>query len=491
MRRLVFVCTVFLFILASCLSPLGKVQIGVSNPGKEYTPTPEDDPANPATPNLTSQSANEFTLTPGEGYTGLETATVTPRPTLPPRDWPGPGTFGSPPRPATAVPPPIAPFVFADDVINILLLGSDRRTGRYFRTDIIIILSIHPSARAAALISIPRDLYVYIPGYTMSRVNTAYLYGDYLRYPGGGPAMLKDTILYNFGIRIDNYALIDMSGFQRMVDALGGVDIHVSCSYTDWRLKEPDLYPEDENNWELYTVPTGVVPANGEFALWYARSRRKSSDFDRSRRQHEVLRAIYTKIMSLDLIPRIPALYTELTSMVQTDLGVGDLIALAPMAFRIDPSRVRSRFVGRDQVRPWTTPYGGAVQIPRPGAIEALLSQALAFEEEDYLAPGYEVSVEVVNASSYTSWDTLAAERLIYAGFDAVVRDEGATPSSTTRLIDFGFGTDEDRQRLMSALNLSSSAVSLQPDFSSPYSYQLFVGNDYRPCFNPTRNQGN
>ena len=379
----------------------------------------------------------------------------------------------------------------ADDVINILLLGSDRRTGRYFRTDIIIILSIHPSARAAALISIPRDLYVYIPGYTMQRVNTAYLFGDYLSYPGGGPALLKDTILYNFGIQIDNYALIDMSGFQTMVDTLGGVDIHVACSYTDWRLKQPDLYPEDENNWALYTVSTGVVHANGEFALWYARSRKKSSDFDRSRRQQEVLRAIYRKILSLDLLPRIPELYTNLTSIVDTDLGVGDLIALAPMAFRIDPSRIRSRFVGRDQVRPWTTPTGGAVQLPRPGAIEALLQDVLAFEEEDFLSPGYEVSVEVINASTYADWDTLAAERLIYAGFNAIVSDDGATPSSTTRLIDFGFGTDEDRQRLAAALNLSSSAISIQPDFSSPYSYQLYVGNDYAPCFNPTLNQSN
>jgi len=120
-----------------------------------------------------------------------------------------------------------------------------------------------------------------------------------------------------------------------------------------------------------------------------------------------------------------------------------------------------------------------------------LLQDALAFEEEDYLAPGYEVSVEVINASSYSAWDTLAAERLIYAGFNAIVSDEGATPGSTTRLIDFGFGTDDDRQRLAAALNLSSSAISIQPDFSSPYSYQLFVGNDYAPCFNPTRNQGN
>jgi len=491
MRRFVLVSSLLLFILVGCLSPLGKAQIGVANPGKEFTQTALENASPVTTSGLGGYPTLDQTIAPDGTDESPATSTNTPRPSIPARNWPGPGTFGSPPRPATAVPPPISPFVLPDDAINIMLLGSDRRSGRYFRTDIIIILSIHPGARSAVLISIPRDLYVYIPGYTMQRVNTAWLFGDYLSYPGGGPALLKDTILYNFGIQIDNYALIDMSGFQQMIDSLGGVDIRVTCPYTDWRLKQPDLNANVEDNWALYTVSPGMLHANGEFALWYARSRKKSSDFDRSRRQHEVLRAIYRQIVNLNLIPRIPDLYTDLTRMVATDLGVGDLIALAPMAFRIDASRIRSRFIGRDQVRSWTTPTGGAVQLPRPGAIEALLQEALTFQEEDYLVPGYEVSVEVINASSHSDWDTLAAERLVYGGFDAIINDEGATPSSTTRLIDYGFGSDDDRQRLASMLNLSSSAISIQPDFSSQYSFQLFVGNDYAPCFNPTRNQGN
>jgi LCP family protein required for cell wall assembly len=341
------------------------------------------------------------------------------------------------------------------------------------------------------MISIPRDLYVYIPGYTMQRVNTAYLFGDYLSYPGGGIALLKDTILYNFGITIHHYALIEMQGFENLVDTLGGVDIHVACPYTDWRLKSPELYQYDENNWHLYTVSPGVVHANGEFALWYARSRKRSSDFDRSRRQQEVLRAIFRKILSLDLIPRIPALYSDLTSMVQTDLGVGDLISLAPLAFRIDLSRVRSRFIGTDQVRAWRTPTGGAVQLPRPGAIEALLQDALYFEDEDFLSQSYVASVEVINASSYADWATLAAERLIYAGFDVDVSSDSASPSASSQLIDYGLGTGDDLQRLLTIMNLTSSSTITQPDLNSAYTYRLFVGNDFSPCFNPTTHQGN
>ncbi len=491
MRRLVFVCTLILFLLVGCLPLSNKAQVGVTYPGKGPTETPTSLPLPFSTLDPDYQSSNDGTPAPDTFSPTPSGPTHTPRPTLPPRNWPEPGTFGSPPPPSTAVPAPITPFAFDDDVINILLLGSDRRTGRYFRTDIIIVLSIHPSARAAVMISIPRDLYVYIPGYTMQRVNTAYLFGDYLSYPGGGIALLKDTILYNFGITIDHYALIEMKGFEDLVDTLGGVDIHVACSYTDWRLKSPGLDQNNENNWHLYTVSPGIVHANGEFALWYARSRKRSSDFDRSRRQQEVLRAIFRKILSLDLIPRIPSLYSDLTSMVQTDLGVGDLISMAPLAFRIDLSRVRSRFIGTDQVRAWTTPTGGAVQLPKPGAIEALLQDALYFEAEDFLTQDYEVTVEVINASSYADWATLASERLMYAGFEVEISSEGATPSNSTRLIDYGLGTSEDLERLQMIMNLRSSSTTTQPDLTSPYTYSLYVGNDFSPCFNPTTHQGN
>jgi LCP family protein required for cell wall assembly len=122
------------------------------------------------------------------------------------------------------------------------------------RTDTIMIVTINPDGPTASMISLPRDLYVYIPGYTMNRINTALARGEEVDYADGGIGMLKQTILYNFGIPIHYYAQVDFQGFQDIVDAMGGVDLAVSCERSDWRLISPELDVEDPENWEVFTL---------------------------------------------------------------------------------------------------------------------------------------------------------------------------------------------------------------------------------------------
>ena len=129
------------------------------------------------------------------------------------------------------------------ETVNFLLIGSDVRSGTSFRTDTMVIAILRPNEGQVSLISIPRDLWVSIPEWQNQRINTAYQHGISVGYPGGGPGLLKDTILYNLGIRIDHTAMVDFSGFSQIVDTLGGVDVPVSCSYTDWRLIDPELRP--------------------------------------------------------------------------------------------------------------------------------------------------------------------------------------------------------------------------------------------------------
>jgi anionic cell wall polymer biosynthesis LytR-Cps2A-Psr (LCP) family protein len=88
----------------------------------------------------------------------------------------------------------------------------------------------------------------------MQKINTAYLHGKLERYPGGGPALLKDTIWYNLGIRIDHIAMVDFSGFRRIVNVFDGVDIPLACPYTDWHIINSKRSESDPNNWKLYTV---------------------------------------------------------------------------------------------------------------------------------------------------------------------------------------------------------------------------------------------
>ena len=405
--------------------------------------------------------------------------------------WPPPFTYGNPPTPPTPIPPPSAPLAIDPAIINIALLGSDRRpswTG--FNTDVIIILSVYPALGEVALLSIPRDLYVYLPGYSMQRINTAFSIGERVNYPGGGPALFADTVRYNFGIPIHHYAKVEMDGFSRIVDTIGGVDVNVTCSYRDWRLRGPALDPQVEQNWQLYTVPTGIRRMDGDLALWYARSRKLSSDFDRGRRQQEVLRALYREILSLELIPRIPQLYGDLKDAFTTDLSLSDLLSLAPLAARIDTADVRSRFIGRDEVTSWRIPGSGAqVLVPKPERIAALVADTFDFDALDDLVPELALTVEIVNFSAQPQWGALAAERLEYAGFATHVGSNSPSPGTRTHLIDYGLAQDGSAEAILQSFDLPASRLTRESDANSPFAFRLVVGDDYDPCFDPTRDQ--
>lgn len=448
-------------------------------------PAPKVESGAPRLPKPTAQS-----LAGAPPETPATEAKATPQP-LPDLGWPAPFTYGNPPAPPTPIPPPSAQLGFDREVVNILLLGSDRRPqSSSFRTDVLIIVSIHPEKDAVAMLSIPRDLYVYLPGYSMQRINTAFSIGETIGYPGGGPALLADTIRYNLGIPIHHFARVEMDGFSRIVDTLGGVEVNVTCSYRDWRLKEPYLNPNVPQNWRLYTVTSGVVHMDGDLTLWYARSRSLSSDFDRSRRQQEVLRAIYRQILSFNLIPQLPALYSELSETITTDIGLTDLLTLAPLSARIGSADIRSRFIGRDEVTSWRVPVSGAqVLVPNPASLQALVASAFDFEAPDELVPEAALTVEVINASDDTTWGALAAERLNYAGFEAFVGPAAPNPASSTQLFDFGLASAEDSLAILRSFGLGSARLISSPDPASPFVFRLVVGNDYDPCFDPTRGQ--
>src|SRR5574337_1057300 len=183
-----------------------------------------------------------ITETPTPGFT------PTPSPTARPGIDPTLGAATPDPlaTPSIPIPEPMPQLHLDKDIVNILLLGRDTARGsNSYRTDVIIVVSINKKTNSVTLLTIPRDLYVYIPGWTMNRINTASLHGDAIGYPGGGVALLEQTILYNLGIPIHGWARIDFDGFKEVVDLLGGVDIPVSCEMTDWRLKDPALDQQD------------------------------------------------------------------------------------------------------------------------------------------------------------------------------------------------------------------------------------------------------
>jgi LCP family protein required for cell wall assembly len=247
---------------------------------------------------------------------------------------------------------------------NILLIGTDQADLDYVgRTDTIMILALDLPSGRAALISLPRDIYLPIPGVGYSRINTAYAFGEG-RKPGGGIPLLESTIEKNFGIPIHNYVRIDFSGFKNIVDAVGGVDITVDCPLYD------DLF------WRFFGVGTleaGTYHMTGEQALYYARSRKTTSDFDRARRQQQVLLAIRKRALDADLIPRIPALWLALRDIIDTDLDIGQIIDLAKLGATIQSSHLHGLVLRPPLVNGYVTPQGAMVQLPDLPAIAQAL----------------------------------------------------------------------------------------------------------------------
>ena len=419
--------------------------------------------------------APPFTETP---LPGVPTVPSDPNALLP-TESSTPQSFYVPPY----APPPVS--VLTDNqTVTFALLGSDKRPGQtYFRTDTIVIAAVRPGAGQVTLISVPRDLYIYIPSVGMDRVNAAYEYGDMYHYPGGGAALLKDTLLYNLGIRIDHLAIVDFDGFSNIVDTLGGLDVPVYCSYTDWHLIDPSYDPENENNWALFTVGPGVVHMNGDLALWYARSRKKSSDFDRGRRSQEVLRALYTRAMQTDAISKIPQLYNDFSSSVITDLKLEGILKLSPLALHLNNADIRSYYIGRDDVTGWMTPGGASVLLPNGPAIQSMLQQALSPSRRtpDQAA----LTVEVRNGTANSGWDALAAQRLNYAGYNTRLATADRQDYANSLLYDLGSSPSLNLGTpLLTSLGLPSSAFVSAPT-QADVNYVLILGQDYQPCFDP------
>ena len=318
----------------------------------------------------------------------------------------------------------------------------------------------------------------------MQRVNTAYQSGEITGYLGGGPGLLKDTISYNLGIRIDHTAMVDFDGFRRIVDTLGGVELPIACSYTDWRLIDPSYDQYNENNWWLYTVGPGQIHMDGDLALWYARARSKSNDFDRGRRQQEVIRAIFGQALQTSTFGKIPQLYNDLSSTVITDLGLTDLVRMAPSALNFTNANIRGYYIRPPYVISWTTPGGAAVLLPNDAELSQMLIEATTLST--FAVDRKSVKVEVQNGVPFDTWDALAASRLNYAGYQTIISNASRRDYGTSVLLDFTPGQDPNqRQTILSTLNLFSANIISQPDEKSPVQYRVILGYDYEPCFQP------
>lgn len=240
--------------------------------------------------------------------------------------------------------------------VSVLVMGLDYRDWQAGegppRTDTMILLTIDPINRTAGMLSIPRDLWVNIPGHDYGRINTAYQIGEALKLPGGGPQLATDTVEQLLGVPVDYYAQIDFGAFVRFIDEIGGVRVEIQ-----------EKIKIDPMNAKTRVLKPGVYTLPGDLALAYVRARKtEGGDFDRGARQQEVILAIRDRILQFDMLPTLiskaPVLYNELSAGIHTNMSLDQAIRLAWLAFQIPRENIKSDGIGTEQVSFAMSPDG-------------------------------------------------------------------------------------------------------------------------------------
>jgi len=243
---------------------------------------------------------------------------------------------------------------------NVLLLGLDRRPGEgdVVRADAIMVITVDLGKPSLGLLSIPRDLYLPIPGQGENRINTAHVFGE-LERPGSGPERTAAAISQSFDIPIEGWVRLDFNGFVSIIDAVGGIEVDAPEAVIDY------AYPTEDYGTMTLEIPAGLQQMDGERALQYARTRHGSSDFDRAERQQLVAQALIRKLVQPSTWPRLPAIYAALYDAVETNLSFPQLARLGLAALRVGPDGVEQLVIDQELTTPLTTPGGAAVLAPR------------------------------------------------------------------------------------------------------------------------------
>ncbi len=455
-----------------------------SSASPEPSPSPSATAPTPTASVAPSTIRPSPTTTPDPKLLDIRTpdlpAKLSPTPVLliDPAPFPGMGPGGFVPSTTLPIPTPVSPVPVASDAINIVVLGSDQRPDwSEWHTDVVQVVSVHRSEGSVSVISIPRDLYVYIPSLWMTRINFADFYGEKYGYEGGGPALVRDALLYNLGIRVDHYVRTDFDGLIEIVDTVGGLDIPVHC-----RLSDHWPYPDENGQYPILTLEPGMHHMDGETALWYARSRKTTSVFSREQRQQQVLQALWYRMREAGMLKQIPELWVRGRDIVKTDLALPDLIDLAQVALELDERNVRFYNIGAEEVTPWTTPYGGGVYLPQWDKIRPTVAEAMAPIPKARVTRAYK-PVEVWNGTQKADWDLLAADRLYRAGFPAALGEPDRRDYAETQLIFFGETTKGTGvSYLQQTFGLSAAQVLQRPGDESEFDFRLIIGADYQPC---------
>ncbi|MDX2160722.1 MAG: LCP family protein [bacterium] len=258
--------------------------------------------------------------------------------------------------------------------LTVLVMGLDRRPGESglaYRTDTMMLISLDPAANTLGILSIPRDLYIEVPGYSrLQRANTPMVLGE-LQAPGYGPTLAMQTLQYNLGMRIHEVVVVDFEAFITLIDALGGLEIDVPYPIADYD------YPSMDYGYDPFIIQAGRQTLDGAAALKFARTRHNDSDFERARRQQLVLFALRDQILNRDMLPSLivqsPTLLAAISDDVYTSLTLDQIIPLALSLRDVPPENIRTGVIDANYSTDLITDQGEAVLVPLRDRLPGLL----------------------------------------------------------------------------------------------------------------------
>lgn len=363
-----------------------------------------------------------------------------------------------------------------DSRINILLIGiagANHPGGQL--ADSIEVVSIDPKNKTAAMLSLPRDLRVPIQGHGQQKINAAHSLGV-SKNKDGGPELMKKTVSDILDLPIHYYIRIDFSGFIKFIDALGGIKIDVTKPISD------PYYPDEAmKGYSPFYIKTGIQQMNGSTALKYARSRQTTSDFDRSRRQQEIMLAVKEKALSAGVLlnpKKLSDVMNILGDHLRTDMQLNEIQRVFDIVKDLNTSEIATEVLDSSEDGPLKAiNSGGYYLVPRTGNFKEVQRIAHELFSDTYLTQE-NAQIEILNATSKKGIAGEVSDMLKSYGYNIVKIGTNDTTLAKSKIIDYS--NNQKSYTLQFLKTRFDATVEVQPKPNSSYpDMVLLVGNDY------------
>ena len=355
-----------------------------------------------------------------------------------------------------------------------------------------LLLTVDPVSKTAGMLSVPRDMWVNIPGFGYSKINNAYAYGEEYKLPGGGPGLAVKTVEDFLGINIQYYAQVEFTTFEKMIDTIGGVCLTIPQEITVGRTYEHSV-----------TLKPGYQCLDGKSTLGYARNRYTTNgDVDRAGRQQQVILAIRDKVLQpanfVSLMAQAPALYNELSGGINTNLSLSDALRLAVLAKDIPLESIKKGVIDYTMMQDGYYDLNGqqlAILRPYPDKIRELVASIFGggtmqpmssgtLEEKMKAEAG---RIVVINGSGVSGMATKTSDYLKGQGMNVTgfgntgdYPDNYASPFPSRTILIVHAGKPYAMQYLINLMKFTSSSQTIV-DFNpnAPEDIVLALGNDW------------